>query len=148
MSLGKLPNDPTRDADVSPLMWEIRRERRMEFVYEHTRLNDIRRWKKLHYMDFKNPDYAAGPWLDVNKDLKTQLTPSFVGRLKVMKENGTVVTYNGSNGSEMVGYYVLPNFGNRVSFTDRVYLAPLGRNEIQAYKERGYTLKQNPGWEE
>lgn len=148
LSLGKLPNDPTRDADVSALMWEIRRERRMEFVYEYTRLNDIRRWKKIQYMDFKNPDYSAGPWLDVNKDLKTQLTPSFVGRLKVMKEDGTVVTYNGSNASEMVGYYVVQNFGNRVSFTDRVYLAPLGRNEIQAYKERGYNLTQNPGWGE
>ena len=34
---------PDRDADVPALIWEIRRERRMEFVYEHTRLADIRR---------------------------------------------------------------------------------------------------------
>jgi hypothetical protein len=148
LMLSKIPNDPTRDADVSPLMWEIRRERRMEFVYEYARLNDIRRWKKIQYMDFSKPEYSAGPWLDVNKDLKTQLTPSFVGRLKVMKEDGTVVTYNGNNANEMVGYFVVQNFGNRVSFNDRVYLAPLGRNEIQAYKERGYTLTQNPGWGE
>ncbi|ADQ19069.1 RagB/SusD domain protein [Leadbetterella byssophila DSM 17132] len=148
LQLNAIPNDPTRDADVSPLMWEIRRERRMEFVYEHTRLNDLRRWKKLNYMDFQNPDYAAGPWLDVNKDLKTQLTASFVGRLRVMKEDGTIVTYNGNNAADMVGYYVVQNFANRVSFTDRVYLAPLGRNEIQAYKERGFTLTQNPGWGE
>ncbi len=148
LQLNAIPNDPTRDADVSPLMWEIRRERRMEFVFEHTRLNDLRRWKKLHYMDFQNPDYAAGPWIDVNKDLKTQLTASFVGRLRVMKEDGTIVTYNGNNAADMVGYYVVLNFANRVPFTDRVYLAPLGRNEIQAYKERGFTLTQNPGWGE
>lgn len=148
LQLNAIPNDPTRDADVSPLMWEIRRERRMEFVYEHTRLNDLRRWKKLNYMDFQNPDYAAGPWLDVNKDLKTQLTPSFIGRLRVMKEDGTIVTYDGTNDADMVGFYVVQNFANRVPFTDRVYLAPLGRNEIQAYKERGFTLTQNPGWGE
>lgn len=65
-----------------------------------------------------------------------------------MKEDGTIVTYNGNNAADMVGYYVVQNFANRVSFTDRVYLAPLGRNEIQAYKERGFTLTQNPGWGE
>ena len=28
--------DPARDPDVSPILWEIRRERRMEFVYEYS----------------------------------------------------------------------------------------------------------------
>lgn len=37
--------DPARDQDVDPLIWEIRRERRMELVYEHCRLHDIKRWK-------------------------------------------------------------------------------------------------------
>lgn len=148
LQLSALPNDPDRDTDVSPLMWEIRRERRMEFVFEHTRLNDIRRWKKLQYMNFQNPDYSAGPWIDARRELATQLTASYVGRLRVMKEDGTVVTYNGSNADEMVGYYVVLNFANRGTFTDRVYLSPIGRNEIQQYKERGFTLTQNPGWEE
>ena len=48
--------DPARDKGdlvagdyaVDPLIWEIRRERRMEFVYEHSRLLDLKRWKKLH----------------------------------------------------------------------------------------------------
>ncbi len=35
LSLGSIPNDPDRDADVPALIWEIRRERRMEFVFEH-----------------------------------------------------------------------------------------------------------------
>jgi hypothetical protein len=148
LTLSKIPNDPSRDADVSPLMWEIRRERRMEFIYEHARLNDIRRWKKLSYMDYKHKDYSLGPWINANVELKTQLVPSFVNILKVMKEDGTVVTYNGSNAADMVGYYMVRNFANRVGFTDKVYLSPLGRNEIQAYKERGFNLTQNPGWEE
>src|SRR5690606_41068445 len=44
--LSSLPNDPERDADVTPLMWEIRRERRMEFVFEYARIQDIRRDRK------------------------------------------------------------------------------------------------------
>lgn len=148
LMLNSLPDDPDRDADVSPLMWEIRRERRMEFVFEHTRLNDIRRWKKINYMNFQNKDYSAGPWIDARRELATQLTASYVNRLKVMKEDGTVVTYTGSNRDDMVGYYVVLNYANRVAFTDRVYLSPIGRNEIQAYKERGFTLTQNPGWGE
>ena len=43
--------DPNRDPEVSPLLWEIRRERRMEFVFEYSRLLDIKRWKKLDYMN-------------------------------------------------------------------------------------------------
>ena len=31
-----LPDDPARDADVPSLIWEIRRERRMEFVFENS----------------------------------------------------------------------------------------------------------------
>ena len=51
LQLAALPDDPKRDSDISKLIWEIRRERRMEFVYEHTRLLDIKRWKKIEYMD-------------------------------------------------------------------------------------------------
>src|SRR5690606_36219939 len=51
LNLSALPADPNRDADVSPLLWEIRRERRMEFVFETSRLLDLRRWSKLAYVD-------------------------------------------------------------------------------------------------
>ena len=57
LMLGALPNDPLKDADVSPLMWEIRRERRMEFVFEYARIQDIRRWKKLTYLNFEKDSY-------------------------------------------------------------------------------------------
>lgn len=147
LTLTKLPVDPSRDTDVSQLMWEIRRERRMEFVYEHTRLNDIRRWKKLNYMDFQNADYSTGPWVDFQKELPARLnSATYLNRLKVIKEDGSVVTYNGSNKDQMVGYYVLLNFSNRPTFTNASYLSPIGLNEIQNYADRGYKLTQNPGW--
>src|SRR5690606_11817387 len=51
LEIGNLPDDPARDADVSPLLWEIRRERRMEFAFEYGRLDDLKSWRKLEYMD-------------------------------------------------------------------------------------------------
>src|SRR6187399_2485650 len=83
-----IPVDPTKDADVPDLIWEIRRERRMEFVFEHTRLLDLKRWKKLSYMDFStNPDYFLGPWVNVQAELPSYLTAAnaTAGNVKVKK---------------------------------------------------------------
>src|SRR5690606_28148399 len=145
--LTALPNDPVRDADVSPLMWEIRRERRMEFFFEHTRLLDIKRWKKIQYMDFStNPDYFLGVWVDIPAEMPALLAPAREGNLKVKKANGDIVTYDGSNGSEMIGFYMVENAANRNTFSDRVYLAPIGESQIVEYSELGYTLTQTAGW--
>lgn len=146
--LGQFPSDPNKDADVSELMWEIRRERRMEFVYEHTRLNDLRRWKKLNYMNFSPlDDHALGPWVDVPKDIPARLAPNYINILKVVNASGDVITYDGTNDADMVGFYVVPRFENRTGFTDRVYLAPVGLNQIQQYADLGYTLTQTKGWD-
>lgn len=145
--IAAIPDDPARDPDVSPLLWEIRRERRMEFVFEHTRLMDIKRWKKIEYMDgAANQDILRGLWIDFQAEFPTWLVAEKVGKLKVEKADGTVVTYDGSNAAEMVGYYVPENISNRDPFTGRVYLAPVGNAQISEYLDRGYTLSQTPGW--
>jgi hypothetical protein len=151
LTLAAIPSDPDGDPTVAPLLWEIRRERRMEFAFEHTRLMDIKRWKKIEYMNAAtNPDILLGPWVDFPAEKAAKnfdwLIASKVNILKVQKADGTVVTYNGSNGANMVGFYVPENISARNPFTDRVYLAPLGQNEINQYAERGYTLTQTPGW--
>ena len=147
MLIGAIPDDPDRDATVSPLLWEIRRERRMEFVFEHTRLMDLKRWKKIDYMSgATNPDILLGPWVDFPAEFDEWLVDSKKGKLKVQKADGTVVTYDGSNKAEMVGYYIPENISNRDSFTGRVYLAPVGNTQISEYKDKGYTLTQTPGW--
>lgn len=69
-----------------------------------------------------------------------------VRKLNVKKADGTIVTYTGTNGADMVGYYIPENISNRDAFTDRVYLAPIGNNQISEYKDKGYTLTQTPLW--
>lgn len=77
---GVIINDPDRDLgnsevvgdyEVSPILWEVRRERRIELVYEGIRFDDIRRWGKLHYADMKiNKKLNLGAWLDKEAYLK------------------------------------------------------------------------------
>jgi len=146
LTLANLPNDPDRDSDVSPLLWEIRRERRMEFVFEHTRLLDIKRWKKIDYMKNTDPDNLLGLWVNFQTEYPEWLVAAKVNKLKVKKADGTIVTYTGTNAADMVGYYIPENVSNRDPFTDRVYLAPVGNTQISEYLDKGYTLTQTPGW--
>jgi hypothetical protein len=147
LQLAAIPVDPTRDIDVPELIWEIRRERRMEFVFEHTRLLDLKRWKKLSNMDFSiNPDYFLGPWVNVQTEIPSYLTAANVGKVRVKKEDGTIVTYNGTNASSMVGFWMVENAQNRLAFTDKAYLSPVGQSQIIQYDEKGYKLTQTSGW--
>ena len=147
LTLASLPDDPDRDADVPALIWEIRRERRMEFVFEHTRLLDLKRWKKINYMDgAANPDILQGLWINFQTEFPEWLVTAKEGKLKVKKADGTIVTYIGTNAADMVGYYIPENISNRDPFTDRVYIAPVGNTQINQYKEKGFTLTQSTGW--
>lgn len=153
--------DPKRDADVDPLVWEVRRERRLEMVFEHSRILDLYRWHKLDYMDNnKHPETLCGPWVDFNNDkikgpgapgtatatdpLSTQLKANST---RVMKKDGTIVTYNGSNAAEMVGFYIPTAAQPRNDFYEKNYVAPIGKQDISNYVQRGYKLTQTKGWE-
>ncbi len=147
LMLAALPDDPARDADVPALIWEIRRERRMEFVFENFRLLDLKRWKKLQYMNFSsNPDYFLGPWVDIPTEIPTALTAATEGKVRVKKENGTIITWDGTNESDMVGFWMVENAADRDAFSDKNYLSPVGEAQINDYKDKGYTLTQTPGW--
>lgn len=148
MDLNNLPVDPSRDNDVSALIWEIRRERRMEFVFEHSRLLDIKRWKKIQYMSAATcPDNLKSIWVNIKKEVPALLVKAKEGKLQIMKEDGTVIIYNGSNGDDLVGYYLPEGVKDRNSFTDRVYLSPVGSSQITLYSGYGYKLTQTPLWQ-
>lgn len=54
--------DPANDMGVSSIIWEIRRERRVEMMYSmNDRFNSLRRWNKLELLDTEtNPDICRG----------------------------------------------------------------------------------------
>jgi starch-binding outer membrane protein, SusD/RagB family len=126
---GQVYDDPKRDPNVPALIWEIRRERRIELMMEGFRLDDLKRWKKLSYTDTQgNPDINRGAWIrkaDYNnlRDIKI--------------ENDTEEGY------------IIPAWRAETQrlFTDeKVYLDPLPLDQIKLYKDQGKELLQNEGW--
>lgn len=112
--------DPAADADVTPLLWEIRRERRAELMMDGFRYQDIMRWKKGQYMDSqKNPN-------------------SFLGAHA--KPNSTVTLNAG-------GYIVPYSAGSVRTFTDpKDYLTAIPTSQILLYPPAVQSSMQNPGW--
>jgi hypothetical protein len=147
LNLGDLPQDPERDPQVSSLLWEIRRERRMEFTFEYSRLGDLERWHKLEYMDTEaNPDLLSGAWIN----FPTQLPGLINNDLSVVTLDGQVKPYNGTNANEMIGFYRHVSNRGRLPFLNQSninpYLAPLSKNTIDEYAARGYVIEQTEGW--
>jgi hypothetical protein len=46
----------------------------------------------------------------------------------------------------MVGFWMVENAQNRLAFTEKSYLAPIGQAQITQYEEKGYKLTQTTGW--
>lgn len=124
---GKVYDDPDRDPTVPNLLWEIRRERRAELMFEGLRLDDLRRWKKLEYADTEqNPTINRGAYL-----VKSDYTS---GQL-----NG--ITIDGSKAG-----YIIPSSSIKRTVEEKHYLDPLPIDQISLYRNNGAELTQNPGW--
>ncbi|MFC6996538.1 RagB/SusD family nutrient uptake outer membrane protein [Rufibacter roseus] len=133
--------DPERDSSVPAMIWEIRRERRVELVFEGFRFDDLRRWKKLEYVDTEaKPEINRGAWVsrdhpDYKISAAIQLSPNETTPPSRTIREG----------------YVVPSFaatGARIFNNDKYYLFPLPLNQINLYSSLGYELAQNPGWEQ
>jgi hypothetical protein len=126
---GKVYDDPERDPSVPTLIWEIRRERRVELMAEGFRYDDLRRWKKLEYVDqIKNRDANRGAWIK---------------KSDYPKSTGILIEGNAAEG------YIIPvqaAASIRLFDNPRVYLSPIGPDQIKLYKDQGVDLTQNPGW--
>lgn len=136
-------NDPLRDADVSPILWEIRRERRVELVYEGIRFNDLRRWGKLAYADMTlNKKLNLGAWLDKDRYVawyneQHPDTPITLDKLK------SIVLDRAGNAG-----YILPisDVALMRTYAEKDYLYPIPLDQITLYESHGYKLENNPGW--
>ena len=109
---------------ADPVLWEIRRERRLEFVGEGFAFRDIRRWKIADLVLNKRPQ---GAWIDRNV---------YGGNLTLQDIDGNTLPADAQYG---YGAY----FGKPSGWLEHYYLYPLPLN-ILVLNE---ALDQNPGWD-
>ena len=117
----KLQNDPANNMGVSDLIWEVRRERRVELMFD---LNDrywsLIRWHQLDKLDTqKYPDQTKGAWIDAS-------WPIDLASVKL----------------DANGYIDCQTKDPRV-FEEKHYLAPIPTGQIALNPAIG----QNPYWE-
>ena len=153
---GVVINDPDRDLgnpnvpgdyEVSPILWEIRRERRVELVYEGLRFDDLRRWSKLWYSDMVlNPKVNMGAYVD-----KAAYVAEYNAAhgTEIKADQLAVVLDGGETG------YIIPIQAQSLkrTFAEKDYLYPIPKGQISLYKskadqvgDQSLKLEQNPGW--
>ena len=120
----KLQNDPANNMGVSDLIWEVRRERRVELMFD---LNDrywsLIRWHQLDKLDTqKYPEQTQGAWIEKG-------WPIDLNSVKL------------TNGD--YGYIECNTTGEHRVFEEKHYLAPIPSGQIALNPAIG----QNPGWE-
>ncbi len=115
--------DLKRDPSVDPVLWEIRRERRVELFGDGYRFNDIKRWMKGSYLN----DYALGVKID---------KANYPNYSNFNISNANIIIDGGST----KGY--VKNLPVPVGWLDKYYLEPVPLQEIAINP----ALKQNPGW--
>jgi len=112
--------DPKKDADVTSLIWEIRRERRSELMMDGFRVQDVLRWKKGKYLDSNiNPDSFLGAKVPANGTVR-------------LNAQGYIMPY--------------PATSIRVFTDPKNYLSAIPTSQILLYPSSIQTTMQNPGW--
>ena len=129
MNVASVPVDPRYAADdVSPLIVEIRRERRIELFMEGFRYDDLRRWKQGKKLEDK--DYGMR-WDEANR---TRFDPEGKATIKTSEING--VAY--------LDVYAGTDYAQPVFDESKHYLWPLPLSALS----QNPNLGQNPGWGE
>lgn len=142
---GTIINDPARDQDVDPVLWEIRRERRMELLMEGRRGDDLNRWAKYEYLNSANGTVPS-----------KKILGAWINKADYPNISENVVLHDpdnpGNNATEgYINYYyaraaTLRTFTKGELISERNYLRAIPSEQITAYKDKGFTLTQNPGW--
>lgn len=122
----KAINDPKNNTGVESLIWEIRRERRCELMFDNWfRYWDLIRWHQLDKLDStQNPDILLGARVDVDPNI-TKPDPE-TGEPAVTMVNGYM---DGSKGMER-------------KYEAKHYFYPIPSGQIILNPALG----QNPGW--
>lgn len=123
MTISTLKRDPNSSfPEVSVLIDEIRRERRVELADEGFRFDDLLRWK-------------AGKRIEKSETiLGMKLTPELKAKYPASQVNGIIVNQN--------NYVRLYTSIEKRLWDDKMYLFPIPLEEISLNPN----LTQNPGW--
>lgn len=136
--LDKIYNDKL-DYSVSPLLREIRRERRVEMAIENGRYRDLMRWKAggLFTVPLRGMNFLAVESLyDGSHTTKPEIAPKTVLDVNVwVDDEGFIICYPKSP-------YVSTIQGT-LSWDDYRYYFPIPKEEMILNPQ----LVQNPGWE-
>lgn len=137
------PGDRTKDGGpIDAILWEIRRERRVELCMEGFRLNDLKRWYRLGYLyNGCNPDIRYGAY--INKDNYQGIDPEIV-LVKADADNMATAT---ADATLKEGYILRNTEGAREMPVARNYVNPVPSGQITLYKNKGYTLTQTKEWQ-
>lgn len=136
-------DDPKRTSDlekisgeVTPIIWEIRRERRVELMTWITmRFNDLRRWKKGDYLDYdKNIDGARGIYVDISK-----FNDAAKKRI-LLDGDGYLIPHKST---DKAGVHTILK---RVFDPQKNYLEAVPTDQKALYDNAGIDFPQNPGW--
>lgn len=113
--------DPANNMGVSDLIWEIRRERRVELMFDaNDRYWSLIRWHQLDKLDSVDyPEILEGAYVAESPKVEASVT---------------------SEG------YVDASKGLTRTYDSKHYLYPVPSGQIDLYEAAGKTLSQNPGW--
>lgn len=149
---------------VSPLLYNVRRERRNELIGEALRMDDLRRWAALDQMIntpyiIEGIKYWGTAYADPNSPLALRSFPAegeTEGALltPVVDINNGTGTMSPSENSAYVRPYQITKIQNLVfdgyRFTRAHYLSPIGQNNFIRASENNTmattVIYQNPGW--
>lgn len=119
-------SDPANNMGVSNIIWEIRRERRVELMYDNNdRYWSLIRWHQLDKLDVdKYPEQMRGAYVKDDAAAGTAQGPAI----------------------DSDGYINARPAGKERSYDAKYYLYPIPSGQIDLYEAEGKTLSQNFGW--
>ena len=157
---GTVINDPARDTEVDPVLWEIRRERRVELMMEGRRGEDLRRWAKWEYLTSNNADgtpskaflgayinTADYPEVTFYKETEEGETEIYVQLFDPEDPTNTTPSKGYINYEKLGASKTIRTFTEGDITSERYYLRTVPAAQITMYGDNGYTLTQNPGWD-
>lgn len=123
------PNFPSFGYSLTPVMQEIRRERRAELAFQGFRQDDLMRWAGHKLIKGKR---GLGAYLGTDGVLYKSFSPK-------AQESLRLVSTNDSGWMDPLKDYLPQGYQFQA---DRDYLLPIPPDELELNKQ----LKQNPGW--